>query len=449
MSFFLYLLYLVATFIRIDIILPDLVPYRPMLWLMLLCLGSALIGVLGSREVSARPRHFLLLGSFVAAIGASQVVNGWTGGAVQAVADFLPSAVIAILTWLNVTTLRRLKLACGVVVVSMLCLSIAGILSFHTGFMEDKFILHQTGGDDESASMPEKIEADSEVDNDPVSGGFLRLRGIGFLADPNDFAQAIVLVLPLLWARYVRKQPVRTFLLLMVPTLAFLYAIFLTHSRGALVGLAALLFFGVRKRLGTVKTVLLIAILVVGAQATNFSGGRDMSTQEESAGDRIDSWDKGIHLLAQRPLLGVGYGNYTNFNELTAHNSFVLCFTELGLVGLFIWIGILVQAYKSVNYLATTAPPQSPEHIWGYSLRSALIGFLACAWFLSRTYEPLLYLLAAMCIAAAYCRKEAEPKAAAVSLLPAFPWAKTTAMACLVAIMAVYATIIMQRVMGH
>ncbi len=448
MSFFLYLVYVSVTFLRIDVLFPDLVPLRPMLSLMLLCLMAAIYDTAIHQRISARPRHFALLGLLVVVVAASQIVNGWMGGALQSLGYFMPSAVIAVLTWLNVTTLRRLKITCGVIVCSLLALVVTGAISFETGFMQDKFVLRQSGADD-GQSMPN--DADSDEDDEAVTGNFLRLKGIGFLADPNDFAQAIVMVLPLLWGFHKRRAPFRNLLYTTLPGCIFLYAIYLTHSRGALIGLLALLAFGVRKRLGTVRTVLLVAALIGAVQFSDFNGGREISTQETSAGDRIESWNVGIHLLAQHPLLGVGFGNYENYNVLTAHNSFVLCFTELGLVGFFLWMGLLVQAYKSTDTLAKTAAEDSPEKLWGSMLRAALIGFMGCAWFLSRTYEPLLYLLISLCIAIRFCG-ESAPRLAMPTLAPALPpipWAKSTAVSCLVAISAAYATIVMQRVLGH
>jgi O-antigen ligase len=210
-----------------------------------------------------------------------------------------------------------------------------------------------------------------------------------------------------------------------------------------------MLVFGIRKRLGNIKTALIAGVLVLGVQVSNFSGGREISTQETSAGDRIESWNIGIHLLASHPLLGIGYGNYTNFNVLTAHNSYVLCFTELGLLGFFVWMALIVLGYQATNSVANTAAADTAQKIWGTSLRAALIGFLACAWFLSRTYQPLLYILLALCIAVRYPDHAALPVAPKGPVEVTVPWAKPTVVVCLVAIMAAYATIIMQRVTGH
>lgn len=40
-------------------------------------------------------------------------------------------------------------------------------------------------------------------------------------------------------------------------------------------------------------------------------------------------------------------------------------------------------------------------------LRNSLVGFLVCAWFLSRTYQPVLYFLLALCVSAWWCASHA------------------------------------------
>src|SRR5919198_72393 len=140
--------------------------------------------------------------------------------------------------------------------------------------------------------------------------------------------------------------------LLGVPGAAFLYAIFLTHSRGAVLGLASLLFFGMRKALGLVKTGLLVGVLLVAVVVTNAAGGRGFSAQEESAGDRILAWSEGLTMLRHQPLFGVGYNSFTEHHSITAHNSFVLCFAELGLIGYFMWLALAVTVFRDVNQVA-------------------------------------------------------------------------------------------------
>ncbi len=104
-------------------------------------------------------------------------------------------------------------------------------------------------------------------------------------------------------------------------------------------------------------------------------------------------------MLKSHPTFGVGAGNFTDHHPaLTAHNSFVLCFAELGLVGYFIWVALLVLTYKGLGQAVKDLPPPAEEHRYAALLRSSLVGFLTCAWFLSRTYQPALYFILALCV---------------------------------------------------
>ena len=63
---------------------------------------------------------------------------------------------------------------------------------------------------------------------------------------------------------------------------------------------------------------------------------------EASANMRFWYWSFGVELLFQHPIFGAGYGQFLELNHgMLAHNSFVQCFAELGLVGYFFWIEIM------------------------------------------------------------------------------------------------------------
>jgi putative inorganic carbon (HCO3(-)) transporter len=121
--------------------------------------------------------------------------------------------------------------------------------------------------------------------------------------------------------------------------------------------------------------------------------------REGSISGRLEAWGAGLQMLKESPLFGIGFGGFTDRHELTAHNSFVLCFAETGLVGYFFWIGLLVATARDLGLLArlpATDTAQEQVRRWARTVRLAFYTFLATAWFLSRTYIPTLYLLIAM-----------------------------------------------------
>ena len=128
----------------------------------------------------------------------------------------------------------------------------------------------------------------------------------------------------------------------------------------------------------------------------------DMSADEDSAEGRIEAWYEGVQLLIMRPLFGVGKGLFADHHGLTAHNSFVLAFAELGMIGYFFWLSNIVISWIMLQRLVLSAAPleASPEDQQKWEeLRGAArtlwygyVGGLVSAFFLSRSYVVILYL---------------------------------------------------------
>jgi putative inorganic carbon (hco3(-)) transporter len=439
MSFALFIIYIVFTYLRpFDTIALSLADYRPMLILWAIAFVAALPRVIMRGGVAARPTHFWLLGVLTAVIGVSQVANRWAG-----VLEFSTAAMLMVLCLMNLTSLRRLEFTCKVILVCIVALAGLGIASWHTGFMAEQLVLRQ------SATVESELEAYYEGEEftapaDDKSGrSFLRLRSVGFLSDPNDFAQAMVMALPLLWWLHVPGRWLRSLVLGFAPITMLGYAIFLTHSRGALVGVASIVMMAMFRVLGAVKSMILILpmLAVIG---TISIGGRGLSAKEESAADRIDAWQQGLIMLRNKPVLGVGFGNFTDHHHLTAHNSYVLCFSELGLIGFFVWLGLIVITFRGLLQALSIAPATSPEYRLTLALRASLVAYLVCAWFLSRTYSPGLFVLLALCVAAWFIVRRINGPPPVSEEAP-LKWTTATLVSMVVLIGAVYASVVSQR----
>jgi putative inorganic carbon (HCO3(-)) transporter len=448
MSFAAFLLYVFVTFIRpIELFAPDLAEYRPMLWLWIVAFVLGLARLLFRWEVAAQGRHLLLLAAFCGVIVVSVVANGWIGGAVDAAGDFSPSAMLFVLVAMNATTARKLRSTCITVVAALVLAAACAVVAYHTGWHAEQLVLAQTvDSDDDDVEAPAAV---AEVPADDTSGRYLwRVRGLGFLNDPNDFAQAIVMVLPMLWIFVQRERVWRSLMFALAPSLLLGYTILLTHSRGAVLGVASLLLFGMRKLLGGVRMALLAVGLGFVAVSARSGDAREFSSSEASAEGRIDAWRAGLQMLKSHPTFGVGAGNFTDHHPaLTAHNSFVLCFAELGLAGYFLWIALLVSAYKGLGHTIERSPRSTDEHRHAALLRASLVGFLTCAWFLSRTYQPALYFIVALCVAAACIaaprgQRSAQP-------VPAVPWARDSVLAMVASMAAVYAFVAAHDAFGR
>ncbi len=451
MTFALFLLYIFLSFFRpIELFAPALNEYRPMMLIWGLAFVLALGRAISRKEIAARATHLWLLVALCVAVAVSKVAAGWAGGAVVALSEFSPSVMLFVLAVLNITSLRRLKATCAVFSIAMIMASALSINAYHTGERARELVLRQNSSAHDDAELAgtdvSATDAAQLIPAQDTSGWYLwRIRGMGFLSDPNDLAQALVVVLPLLGGAWIRGRWLRNLVVVLAPGATVAYAIMLTQSRGAVVGIASLLFFSVRRTLGTLRTFMLLGVLGLVAIVGNMAAGRGFSSQERSAEERIEAWTVGIQLIRSYPIFGAGYGNFRDHNRLTAHNSYVLGFSELGLVGYFIWLGLIVLIFKSLSRVADDLPDGRAEKHMAGQLRAALVGFLTCAWFLSRTYAPSMYFVLALCTAAWWIGKQSADEGPLRTQLAEVPWAKTTVFYLIASLVAVYGFIVINR----
>jgi putative inorganic carbon (hco3(-)) transporter len=247
---------------------------------------------------------------------------------------------------------------------------------------------------------------------------FQRSQATGIFGDPNDLAATIVAGLGMTLTRIVQaKGLMRVVYLLLAGFLV--WSTLLTNSRGGMLSLL-LVAGGFVLIYVPGKTAALFLALIVGVGLLKSAGGRmsEFDAGEESANSRFWFWDNGVNQLKSKPLTGVGYGMFESINGgMTAHNSYVLCFTELGIPGYFCWIGCLYYCFRSKIKPDSALPFRDPnrpifpkarakikpniatlphERI---GARLGLAGFLMAAFWISRTYVPILFLLISVPIA--------------------------------------------------
>jgi hypothetical protein len=222
-----------------------------------------------------------------------------------------------------------------------------------------------------------------------IGGSRVRYRGI--LQDPNDFALAIGLGLPLaltLWAR--RRSLFTTLMMVAIVGLGVTCIIFTASRTGQVVIVAvAVAYFAVR--FGW-KGIALGAVLAAPALIL---GGRSTGEASASSQERLEAWAVGLRLWRESPLWGVGQGQFPEHHYITAHNSFVLAAAEMGTVGLLLFVGLYYVAFKVVltgmrRY--RQVPQAAVAYLWGRGLLAALCGMVAGTFFLSLTYHPVIWL---------------------------------------------------------
>jgi O-antigen ligase len=314
------------------------------------------------------PQHLFVLW-FYLAIVVSQMAQLKLHGALDASLEFVPTVVMYFLIVELVDSWKRIKIILILLVHLTLALAIQGLVMHFTG----------TGFGGKQA----------------YEG---RIQAVGIFSDPNDLALIINCVLPLvvLWLLQSRSLLIKIYSFFVI--ILFVYAIFLTASRGGLLclGLMAILL-GMRK-FGKIVGVLggigvMGALLVLGPRMNT------ISPDEASSYGRLEAWVVGMGLFRHSPLFGVGFGNFMEYHFRTAHNSFVLCSAELGLLGLYPWLMLTFISIKNTRFVEKEllARGQRANAMYTYSAEMALIMFFAGALLLSRTYHPSLFILFGMC----------------------------------------------------
>src|SRR5919107_242220 len=213
----------------------------------------------------------------------------------------------------------------------------------------------------------------------------------------------------------LRRHRMTAFLLAPV----FVYGIFATASRTGLIALVAtpLLALFV-PRLGARLGWRILPMYVLGAAAiavtvlaipsvAEIALKRDTALSqvqsEETWSGRWSNWQGALDVTASHPILGVGAGNYAEANlghsekgfkqslqkgkvAGLAHNIFLSVATQLGLVGLILWLGILFFLFK-------TAVPIAPEAGLGASIFLGLIVSMLAGMTLTWESEKMVYVL--------------------------------------------------------
>jgi putative inorganic carbon (hco3(-)) transporter len=319
-------------------------------------------------------RSDLYAAAFLAVAMASTVANGWMGGVVVVLTALGPSVIGYYIARTAISSPAGITRAARLVVLLSAFLAGNGLLQSYTG--------HGLG---DVQALTVKTES-SEVEGAEPSAE-TRIRGTGIFNDPNDLAYALVLGAPLNFWLWRDAHGLRRILALAALS-ALVLAIVLTRSRGGFlglgVGLAAMLrrYYGAKVQI----TVLALAGLLFAVTASGRLG--TFNASEASAQGRVEAWSAGLQMLKSHPVLGVGFGNFTEHHELVAHNSYIHVLAELGFVG-----GYTFVALVTLFLFGWRAIPKDASSDGYAAWLSAGTGALVCCIFISRQYSAPLFLL--------------------------------------------------------
>ncbi len=147
------------------------------------------------------------------------------------------------------------------------------------------------------------------------------------------------------------------------PILLLGYANALTYSRGGFLALVGGLGILILLRYGWLKTMLLAGLLLPVLLLASTGRQTEISTNTETAHDRILLWRDGLVELRHSPIFGTGMDTYPDITGgLVAHNSFIHAFIELGLVGGTLFVGLfyfsIVPLYRLESFKTQLQNPE-------------------------------------------------------------------------------------------
>jgi O-antigen ligase len=197
-----------------------------------------------------------------------------------------------------------------------------------------------------------------------------------------------------------------------------------SSSRGAVLGLAAVALwmlvksrYRARALVGTVLLTVFVLKILPPEQLARF----DTMGQDETSNTRKEYWKHGRQIMAEHPVLGIGYANWQDYHEATygiralPHNIFIEAGAELGYTGLAAFAGLIgatLWVNRKTRKIAKSLPGGGRfPHDTAHGLDGAMIGFLASGFFVTVLYYPFFWINLALTVALHHATVDAAEKA--------------------------------------
>jgi len=242
-----------------------------------------------------------------------------------------------------------------------------------------------------------------------------------FLAGNTEVGLALNMVLPILLI--LRREETRRWIRHLLLAIFFfsIVAILITYSRGAFLGLVAVLSVLFLKSRAKRVALVLIAVgipLAIFALPDKWVGRvQTINTYEEDASsmNRILAWKLSWRLGLAHPLVGFGFFPFTpeiydqylpehtseRRRGADAHNIFFQVLAEHGFPGLALYVFLVISTLMSLGRVIRMARGD-PQKRWlgNYAnmIQACLVGFIVNGFFLSRSYFDLFFHFVAISI---------------------------------------------------
>ncbi|HYP28472.1 MAG TPA: O-antigen ligase family protein [Blastocatellia bacterium] len=252
---------------------------------------------------------------------------------------------------------------------------------------------------------------------------------IGGSYDPNDLALLFVVALPYAFFMLKGSRPLAQ--LMLVSSIGLmLVGIVKTGSRGGFIGLLVvgglILMRGSKQMRKYTLVALVVGVTLFAAVApasywsrigTIYNYEQDYNFTMKEKNSRFAIWSTGLRIFASHPLTGVGISCFgvahMKYSEtgldISPHNSFVQVATELGVVGLALFVTIIVVSIRAARRVRRrlAGGEEDGDLFWFASaVEVSFIGFVVSGFFLTHAYSPIFCFITGMA-AALYARDRA------------------------------------------
>ncbi len=329
MGFFFTLIFVFMAYYSPQAVLGDIAQYHIEVLVAAVTFVMCLFSASGS-GVSRLPQTYAIIGLVVSV--ALSLLLVWPGSIPTNLMEFIPNVMVFFFIVWSFKTKRQLQCL-------VLILLSAALFTIYKGYSAQLAL--------EYRSLYVLM-----MRNDDLVW-FFRIRGLTFLNDPNDLAQFLVTMVPMSFFLWKKGNALRNLLFVYLPCAGLVFGMFLTHSRGGMVALMVVVIMAGRKKIGVLPSIIGGGAVFAGLVASGFSGGREVGAGD----DRMAAWSTGLTLIRTHPVFGVGFKRFTEYYEITAHNTIVVTAAELGLVGLFFWLLFTVTSVRDLVQIVSAPKP--------------------------------------------------------------------------------------------
>jgi O-antigen ligase len=226
------------------------------------------------------------------------------------------------------------------------------------------------------------------IHGDLVQG---RAHWIGIFRNPNELAYILVMLVPLAAVLAGRaRYPLR--IMLWTAISLYLAAIYLTFSRGALMGLFGVVALLAIRQRGVLLKVALGLLLAGGLafMAASWTRSDGASNQDYTFQQRIATVKAGVAMFAAHPLVGVGLNcavvafplyapdGFKSRGALVIHNTIIQALSETGILGFVPFVLLIAGGLYHARHVSLSEGLQPAGRRMAAGLEISLWGAMIC-----------------------------------------------------------------------